>query len=145
MLRLQNITTNHFLGPYKGRETLTTRLKGWLCTTKETVNSLCECTHDCCTSLPFTDDSVSEFGLWYKRAPKSSYKKCRFAAFLRCLRTSDVLAHTKKNTVLRFYPTRHACPLAEHGPGHEAMALQHCLNYTEGLIILTVEIRTCRS
>ena len=23
-------------------------------------------------------------GLWYKRAPKSSYKKCRFAAFLCC-------------------------------------------------------------
>ena len=101
---------------------------------------------DCCTlhtSLPFTDDSVSALGLWYKRAAKSSYKNCRFAAFLHCLRTADVLAHTQKNTVLRFYTTHHARHLAERGPGHEAMALQHCLNYTEGLSIFTVEIRTC--
>ena len=54
---------------------------------------------DCCASLPFAGDSVSALSLWYKRAPKSSYKKYRFAAFLRCLRTVTVLGHAK------FYPS----------------------------------------
>ena len=47
---------------------------------------------DCCASLPSAGDSVSTLSLWYKQAPKSSYKKCRFTAFLRCLRTAAVLA-----------------------------------------------------
>ena len=46
-----------------------------------------------CTSLPSAGDIVSVLGLCHKRAPKSSYKKYRFAAFLRCLRTAAVLAH----------------------------------------------------
>ena len=49
---------------------------------------------DCCTSLPFAGDGVSALSLWYRRALKSSCKKCRFTAFLRCLRTA-VFAHTK--------------------------------------------------
>ena len=47
------------------------------------------------TSLPFAGDSVSALSLWYKWALKSSYKKCRFIAFLRCLRTAAVLAHAR--------------------------------------------------
>ena len=40
---------------------------------------------------------------------KSSYKKCRFAAFLRCLRTAAVLVPTHNFTLLPpFYPLRHA-------------------------------------
>ena len=45
--------------------------------------------------LPFAGDIVSALSLGYKRAPKSSYKKCRFTAFLCCLRTTAVLAHAK--------------------------------------------------
>ena len=44
--------------------------------------------------LPSARVIVSALGLWHKRAPKSSCKKYRFAAFLRCLRTAAVLAHT---------------------------------------------------
>ena len=50
---------------------------------------------DCCASLPFAGDSVSALSLRYKQAQKSSYKKCRFTAFLCCLRTAAVLTHTK--------------------------------------------------
>ena len=52
---------------------------------------------DCCTPLPFAGDNVSVLSLWYKWALKSSYKKCRFAAFLCHLRTTctAVLAHAK--------------------------------------------------
>ena len=48
------------------------------------------------------DDSVSVLSLWHKRAPKSSYKKSGFAAFLCRLKTAAVLAHAKK---LPFYPS----------------------------------------
>ena len=40
-------------------------------------------------------------------SPKSSYKKCRFTAFLCCLKTAAVLGNRKKNTLLLpFYPRR---------------------------------------
>ena len=63
---------------------------------------------DSCTSLPFAGDSISALSLWYKRAPKSNYKNCRFAAFLRCLRTTAVLAHTK------IHPSTFFLPYASH-------------------------------
>ena len=47
------------------------------------IARLQDCSKDCCTSLPFAGDSVSALSLWYKQALKSSYKKCRCAAFLR--------------------------------------------------------------
>ena len=50
---------------------------------------------DCSASLPFAGYNVSALSLWYKQAPKSSYKKCRFTAFLHCLRTAAVFAHAK--------------------------------------------------
>ena len=59
---------------------------------------------DGCTSLPFAGDIVSALGLWYKWAPKSSYKKYRFAAFLRCLRTAAVLTHAKIHLSNIFLP-----------------------------------------
>ena len=61
---------------------------------------------DWCASLPFAGDSVSTLSLWYKRAPKSSYKKCRFAAFLCFLKTAAVFAHAK------FYPSTTLVPSA---------------------------------
>ena len=47
-------------------------------------------------SVPFAGDIVSALGLWHKQATKSSYKKYRFAVFLRCLRTVVVFAHAKE-------------------------------------------------
>ena len=75
---------------------------------------------DGCTSLPSARVIVSAFGVWYKRAPKSSCKKYRFAAFLRCLRTAAVLAYANIHPSIYLearlglpsprpsYPTRHA-------------------------------------
>ena len=55
---------------------------------------------DRCASVPFAGDNISTLSLWYKQALKSSYKKCRFTAFVRSLRIADVLAHAK---LLPFY------------------------------------------
>ena len=82
---------------------------------------------DGCTSLPSAGDIVSALSLWHKRAPKSSYKKYRFVAFLHCLITTAVL------TLLpSFYPTyhtrekiyqAHSCSKVKHarGPENEAV------------------------
>ena len=52
--------------------------------------------------------SVSALSLWYKRAPKCSYKKCRFTAFLCYPRTAAVLTHVQITLLASFYPTPHA-------------------------------------
>ena len=76
---------------------------------------------DCCASLPFAGDSVSVLSLWHKRAPKSSYKKCRFAAFLRCVRTAAGLAHAKIHLRIT-HMTRPTASKVKHtcGPGNKA-------------------------
>ena len=68
-----------------------------------------DCSKDGCTSQPSAHVIVSALGLWHKRAPKSSCKKYRLAAFYRCLRTAAVLAHTKIHPSASppFHPTRH--------------------------------------
>ena len=85
---------------------------------------------DGCTSLPSAGSIVSAL-----RALKSSYEKYRLAAFLYCLRTAAVLAHTKIHLLPPFYPTRarharekmyqtHSYAKVKHtqGPGNEASA-----------------------
>ena len=81
---------------------------------------------DGCASLPFVGDIISALSLWYKRAPKSSYKKCRFAAFLRCLRTTAVLTKAKlhlSTTLLPYMSHVSKCTsltaTCSHGPGNE--------------------------
>ena len=80
---------------------------------------------DCCASLPFAGDSVSVLSLWYKRAPKSSYKKCSFAAFLRCLRTAAVLPMQKFTLLPPFYPPYHVCEKTYQA--HMQLHLKMCL------------------
>ena len=67
--------------------------ENYACLEQESI--VCLAAIDCCTSLPFAGDIVSVLSLWYKRSPNSSYKKRRFAAFLRCLRTAAVPTHAK--------------------------------------------------
>ena len=47
---------------------------------------------DGCISLHFTEGILSLVSLWHKWAIKKSYKKCRFATFICCLRITSVLA-----------------------------------------------------
>ena len=78
--------------------------------------------------LHFSSDIVSALSLWHKWTPKSSYKKCRFAAFLCCLRTAAVFANTKihPSTLRVTHVRKSTSPTATlkwnraRGPGNEA-------------------------
>ena len=66
--------------------------RAWYLKSRDQLTSLSG-SKDGCVSLHFTGDFVSVVSLWHKWAVKKSYKKCRFATFIRCLKIAIVLTH----------------------------------------------------